>query len=210
MLSNWIQDYVDGDLCFKMFDEWVALVTLTFREGLRLDCVQEGLDQGWHETHAGVLLCALVLGLGEAQRCDGCRTGSLSRDGLGQAQPQEHHSNNGSERSAAAPPPPPTSHTLTQRHVYRWDSAGRQKTGSQKRSPHGTSSVFWYNWKQGKKKKKNTMRHSQEAGELQTAEGNPQTESQRKRSRRRSFQNGNGKNKTASHKERNNGSKWEM
>lgn len=94
-------------------------MTLTFRNGRRLDCVEEGLDQSCHEACAGVVICCvLVLGLGEAMWDCSCWTDILRRDRLGQADPQHQHSYPGLERSSAALPPP-TAHNLTYLHVYR-------------------------------------------------------------------------------------------
>lgn len=88
-------------------------MTLTLRKGVRLDCVQEGLDQSCDETLNVVLrCCALVLGLAETLRGHSCRTGSVWRDRLGQAEPQQQYSYTGPECASAALPPP-TPHTLT-------------------------------------------------------------------------------------------------
>lgn len=82
-------------------------MTLTFRKGVGLDCVEEGLDQSCHEASSSVLLCrVLVLWLGEALLGRSCRTSTLGRDGLRQAEPQQQNSHTGPERSSAALPPP--------------------------------------------------------------------------------------------------------
>lgn len=111
--SLWVGRQSSVHQRFRMFAQWVILTTLTFRKGVRLDCVQEGLDQSCHESHNGVLPCwVLVLGLGEALWGSGSWTSSAWRGSLSQAEPQQQHSYTGPEHCSAALPPP-TPHTLT-------------------------------------------------------------------------------------------------
>lgn len=80
------------------------LWTLTYRKFIRLDCVEEGLDERCHEPHRVAPCRVLVLRLAEVQGDHSWWTGSIRGGRLGQAEQQQQRSEAG--RSSVPQPTP--------------------------------------------------------------------------------------------------------
>lgn len=95
-----------------LFDSRKIALTLTFRKLIRLDCVEEGLDESCHEPRDTVPRRVLVKRLAEVLGDHSWRTGSIGGGRLKQAEQQQP--------SKTVTLPTPAHHCCEQSHACTW------------------------------------------------------------------------------------------
>lgn len=128
---------------------------LTYKKCIRLDCVEEGLDERCYEPHDVAPCRVLVLKLAEVPGDRSRWTGSIRGGRLNQAEQQQHSKAERSSVTQPTPAPRRCTLPLTCRW-HQWGNVGENTCG--RKSPWSTTSARW----SGNKTEKNDKCNDQD------------------------------------------------